>query len=100
VFNLGFGEMALILVIALLVFGPNKLPELARNLGKSLGEFRRASNDLRRSIMEADQPAQPPAPPRGPADEVAAAALPAAAPGAIAPPPPKPAEVKPGEPIA
>jgi len=77
VFNLGFGEMALILVIALLVFGPNKLPELARNLGKSLGEFRRASNDLRRSIMEADQPPPPPAPPRGPADEVAAAPLPA-----------------------
>lgn len=87
-FNLGFGEMALILVIALLVFGPNKLPELARNLGKSLGEFRRASNDLRRSIMEADQPPAPPAPPRGPADEVAAAALPTVASGLPAPPAP------------
>ena len=52
-FDLGFTEMAVILVVALLVFGPHKLPELARNLGKSLAEFRRASTDLRRSIMEA-----------------------------------------------
>lgn len=75
-FNLGFGEMAVIFVVALLVFGPNKLPELARNLGKSLAEFRRASNDLRRSIMEADVPPPAPRPPRGPADEAAAAPLP------------------------
>jgi TatA/E family protein of Tat protein translocase len=82
VFNLGFTEMAVIFVVALLVFGPNKLPELARNLGKSLAEFRRASNDLRRSIMDADAPAPPPRPPQGPADEMATAALPAA-PGAL-----------------
>ena len=69
--------MAVIFVVALLVFGPHKLPELARNLGKSLAEFRRASNDLRRSIMEADVPESAPRPPQGPADEVAAAALPA-----------------------
>jgi TatA/E family protein of Tat protein translocase len=80
VFNLGFTEMAVIFIVALLVFGPNKLPELARSLGKSLNEFRRASNDLRRSIMEADQPPPAPAPPRGPADEVAAAPLPSPAP--------------------
>jgi TatA/E family protein of Tat protein translocase len=98
VFNLGFGEMALILVIALLVFGPNKLPELARNLGKSLGEFRRASNDLRRSIMEADQPVAPPAPPRGPADEVAAESTPAVAAGPTSPK--APAQDKPGGPSA
>jgi TatA/E family protein of Tat protein translocase len=98
VFNLGFGEMALILVIALLVFGPNKLPELARNLGKSLGEFRRASNDLRRSIMEADQPVPPPAPPRGPADEVAAEATPAVAAGPTSAK--APAQDEPGGPSA
>jgi TatA/E family protein of Tat protein translocase len=79
VFNLGFSEMAVIFVVMLLVFGPQKLPELARNLGKSLAEFRRASNDLRRSIMEADAPAPPPRAPQGPADEVAAGALPAPA---------------------
>ncbi len=69
--------MAVIFVVALLVFGPHKLPELARNLGKSLAEFRRASNDLRRSILEADVPAPTPKPPQGAADEVAAGAAPA-----------------------
>lgn len=108
-FNLGFTEMAVIFIVALLVFGPNKLPELARSLGKSLNEFRRASNDLRRSIMEADQPPAAPPPPRGPADEVVAAPLPPPAlPPATAslpiPAPPAaetpPASAKPGEPTA
>jgi TatA/E family protein of Tat protein translocase len=113
--SFGFTEMIVVLVIALLVFGPTKLPELARNLGKGLAEFRRASNDLRRSIMEADAPPKPPRPPQGPADEVVAAPLPSpagAAPIGIsapaskgaatqAPPAPAadPANSKPGEPI-
>ena len=42
--------LGLILVVALLVFGPKKLPELARMLGRGMGEFRRASNDLRQSL--------------------------------------------------
>ena len=65
-FGLGFTEIVVILVIALLVFGPDKLPELARNLGRGLSEFRRASNDLRRSVLEAaEEPriANPPLPP-------------------------------------
>ena len=75
-FGLGFTEILVILVVALLVFGPDRLPELARNLGKGLAEFRRASSDLRRSVMEAaEEPraappplassagSQPPAPP-------------------------------------
>lgn len=45
--NLGFPEIILILVIALIVFGPKKLPELSRTIGKALAEFRRASSDLR-----------------------------------------------------
>jgi sec-independent protein translocase protein TatB len=88
--------MAVIFVVALLVFGPHKLPELARNLGKSLAEFRRASNDLRRSIMEADTQAPAPKPPQGPADEVAAAAMPAPAatlPHSVPSAPPIPAPV-------
>jgi TatA/E family protein of Tat protein translocase len=47
---IGFQELILILVIALLVFGPRKLPELGRSLGKALGEFRRASNEIKHSI--------------------------------------------------
>ena len=43
-------ELVLILVVALLVLGPKRMPELARTLGKGLGEFRRASADLRQSL--------------------------------------------------
>jgi TatA/E family protein of Tat protein translocase len=45
-------ELIIIFVIALLVFGPRKLPELGRSLGKSLGEFKRASNELRNTLEE------------------------------------------------
>jgi sec-independent protein translocase protein TatA len=47
---LGIQEIVLIFVIALIVFGPKKLPELGRTVGKALGELRRASNDIKRSI--------------------------------------------------
>ncbi|HSE40038.1 MAG TPA: twin-arginine translocase TatA/TatE family subunit, partial [Acidobacteriota bacterium] len=43
---LGIQEIVLIFVIALIVFGPKKLPELGRQVGKALGELRRASNDI------------------------------------------------------
>lgn len=49
-FGIGLQEFGLILVVALLVFGPKRLPELARMLGRGMGEFRRASNDLRQSL--------------------------------------------------
>ena len=45
-------ELLLIFLVALLVFGPRKLPEIGRTLGKSLGEFRRATNELKRSIEQ------------------------------------------------
>lgn len=47
---LGFQELLLILVIALLIFGPKKLPEIGRTIGKGMAEFRRATSDLKRSI--------------------------------------------------
>jgi sec-independent protein translocase protein TatB len=47
---LGFGEMAFLFVLALLVFGPKKLPEIARQVGKALNEFKRASNEFRSQI--------------------------------------------------
>src|SRR6266571_1185403 len=48
--SLGFSEMLVIFVVALLVFGPKKLPELGKSLGKGLAEFRRASSELRGSL--------------------------------------------------
>jgi len=50
--NLGFPELIIIFVVALLIFGPKKLPELGRSLGKSINEFKRASNDLRNTLDE------------------------------------------------
>jgi TatA/E family protein of Tat protein translocase len=49
-FGIGPMELVVIVVVALLIFGPQKLPELARALGKGLAEFRRASNDLRQTL--------------------------------------------------
>ena len=48
--NIGFPELIVIFVIALLVFGPKRLPELGRSLGRGMAEFRRASSDLRNSV--------------------------------------------------
>lgn len=50
--NLGFPEIMIIFIIALLVFGPRKLPELGKSLGKSLAEFKRATNDLKKTWEE------------------------------------------------
>ena len=49
---IGMPEMLVILVIALVVFGPRKLPELGRSLGKSLNEFKKASNELRSTLED------------------------------------------------
>ena len=74
-FGIGMTELLVILVVALIVFGPAKLPDLARSLGRAMHEFRRASNDLRASFIEAVEPAPPPSRPAPP-------------PAAIAPAPP------------
>jgi TatA/E family protein of Tat protein translocase len=80
-FGIGVTELGIILVVALLVFGPKRLPELARTLGRGMGEFRRASNELRQSLalddlqndlrrdlkMRADTIHKPVAPPTRPA---------------------------------
>ena len=47
--NLGFQEVVIIFIIALVIFGPRKLPDLGKSLGKSLAEFKRASNELKRT---------------------------------------------------
>ncbi|HXE81281.1 MAG TPA: twin-arginine translocase TatA/TatE family subunit [Vicinamibacterales bacterium] len=49
---IGMQELVIIFVIALLVFGPRKLPELGRSLGRSINEFKRASNELRSTLED------------------------------------------------
>ena len=49
---IGMPELVLIFLVALLVFGPRKLPDLGRSLGKGIAEFKRASDDLKRTIED------------------------------------------------
>src|SRR5690349_24632189 len=50
--SIGMPEMLIILIIALIIFGPRKLPEIGKSLGKSLAEFKKASNELRNTLEE------------------------------------------------
>jgi sec-independent protein translocase protein TatA len=78
--TLGGPELVLILVLALVVFGPRKLPEIGRSMGKLLAEFRKASHEFQRTIedeVEAEK-ARPPAPAPAPAPVDAAAPAPSA----------------------
>lgn len=50
-FGIGMPELLLILAVALIVIGPKKLPDLARSLGKALGEFKKATTELKESIQ-------------------------------------------------
>jgi TatA/E family protein of Tat protein translocase len=50
--SIGMPELIIIFVIALIIFGPRKLPELGRTLGKSLAEFKRATNELKSTLED------------------------------------------------
>jgi sec-independent protein translocase protein TatA len=62
--SLGLPEIAFIFILALLIFGPKKLPEIGRTLGRGMAEFRKATNELKRSInteLALDETPIPPA---------------------------------------
>ncbi|ADO74321.1 twin-arginine translocase TatA/TatE family subunit [Stigmatella aurantiaca] len=95
-FNIGAGEMIFILVAALLILGPQRLPELARGIGKFLREFRRQTDDVRTVVMrefyQMDQdfqrePPRPTPPPAAPLQDPVTA-LPAVLPSLSALPSP------------
>lgn len=84
--TLGGPEIFLILVVALIIFGPRKLPEIGKSMGRMMAEFRKASNDFKRTLddeVEADRvkPTEP-APPAvsSPTDPPAASEFPLLAP--------------------
>jgi TatA/E family protein of Tat protein translocase len=65
---IGGTELLLILVIALIVFGPRKLPEIGKSMGRMMAEFRRASNEFKRTIEDEVEAEKVPPPPAIPAD--------------------------------
>ena len=76
-FGIGMPEMIIILVIALIVIGPHKLPELAKSLGKGLAEFKKASEGFQRSVQEeADKSDEKEKEAASPPPQVATAATP------------------------
>jgi Tat protein translocase TatB subunit len=48
--SLGFQEMILIFIVALIIFGPKRLPDIGRTIGKALGEFKKATDDFKNTI--------------------------------------------------
>ena len=81
-FNIGAPELIIILIIALVVIGPGRLPDVGAALGKSIREFRKASSDLSEATRVDTSPATPPA-----AAPTATVAAPSAAPAPTPEPP-------------
>ena len=84
-FDIGLQEMVLIGVLALLVFGPSKLPELGRMVGRAMREFRRASEEFRTTVETNLHINDPDPPPPEPVPVAAAESAPAALPSETEP---------------
>lgn len=105
-FDIGFQEMLLIMVLALLVFGPSKLPELGKMIGRAMREFRRASDEFRSTVEtnlklnEIDETPPPPVYPEPTLvdDPVATSASPVEQDGGVSVTAPLPAALDEGEP--
>ena len=99
-FGIGFQEMLIILVVVLIFFGPKRLPDLAKSLGKGIAEFKKASEEVRKGIEDAVKEESTEAAPERPEDLSAYGKAPGSAPAPSVPGPASgaPADDAPAEP--
>jgi len=90
-FGIGFQEMLIILVVVLIFFGPKRLPDLAKSLGKGIAEFKKASEEVRKGIEDAVKEESTEAAPKPPEDLSAYGKAPGSGPTPSVPAKPEPA---------
>jgi TatA/E family protein of Tat protein translocase len=90
-FGIGFQEMLIILVVVLIFFGPKRLPDLAKSLGKGIAEFKKASEEVRKGIEDAVKEESAEEAPNPPEDLSAYGKAPGSAPAPSVPAKPEPA---------
>ncbi|MCR4308845.1 MAG: twin-arginine translocase TatA/TatE family subunit [Deltaproteobacteria bacterium] len=90
-FGIGFQEMLIILVVVLIFFGPKRLPDLAKSLGKGIAEFKKASEEVRKGIEDAVKEESTEETPKPPEDLSAYGKAPGSAPAPSVPATPEPA---------
>lgn len=90
-FGIGFQEMLIILVVVLIFFGPKRLPDLAKSLGKGIAEFKKASEEVRKGIEDAVKEETAEAAPKPAEDLSAYGKAPGSAPAPSVPVQPEPA---------
>jgi len=89
-FGIGMPELVIIFVIALLVFGPKELPKIGKTIGRAMGEFRRASDELKDGIQREIEMVEREQSEATPSSEVSVETVPAEPPVAVAEPAPEP----------